>query len=126
MSALGSTLEALERATPSAGDPSKALHDAVDTIGKLAERAAVEGALDALRRRQLVSQGARILSTIIHHGVESGMFRPACARWAAERLPYAIAAGVCARWVFDLRAEQSLGAGAVADAALDVLRRQEQ
>lgn len=126
MRALGSTLDALERATPSAGDPSRALHDAVEAIGKVAERAAGEGALDALRRRRLVSQGARILSTIIHRGVESGMFRPACARWAAERLPYAIAAGVCARWVFDLRTEQSLGTGAAADAALDVLRPQEQ
>jgi hypothetical protein len=104
------------------GDPARALHDAVDAIRKMAERAVGEGALDALRRRQLVSQGARILSSIIRRGVESGTFRPSCARWAVEALPYAIAAGVCARWAFDLCEERSLPAGAAADAALEVLR----
>jgi hypothetical protein len=121
MSAFGSTLGALERAPLLDGDPTRALLDAVEAIGKIAEWAAGEGALDAGRRHELVLQGARILSTIIRRGVESGTFRPACARWAVERLPYAIAAGVCARWVFDLREERSLRAGAAADAALEVL-----
>jgi hypothetical protein len=121
MRALGSTLEVLERATLSDGDPTRALHDAVEAIGKSAKRAAAEGALDARRRRGLVSQGARILSTIIRRGVASGAFRPPCARWAVERLPYAIVAGLYARAVFDLREERSLGAGAAADAALELL-----
>jgi hypothetical protein len=116
-----STLEALERATLSDGDPTRALHDAVEAIGKSAERAAGEGGLDALRRRQQVSQSARVLSTIIRRGVESGAFRPPCARWAVERLPYAIVAGMYARSVFDLRQERSLRAGAAADAALALL-----
>jgi hypothetical protein len=38
-----------------------------------------------------------------------------------ERLPRAVVAGLCARWVFDLREERSLRAGAMADAALEVL-----
>jgi hypothetical protein len=122
MRALASALGALERATQSDGDPTMALHVAVEAIGKIAERAAGQGALDALRRRQLVSQGAGILSALIRRGVESGTFRPLCARWAVESLPYAIVAGVCARSVFDLPEERSLRAGAAADAALQVLR----
>jgi hypothetical protein len=122
MRALASALGALERATQTDGDPTMALYDAVEVIGKIAERTAAEGALDALRRRQLVSQGARILSAIIRRGVESGTFRPPCVRWAVGSLPYAIVAGVCARSVFDLREERSLRAGAAADAALEVLR----
>lgn len=122
MTALGSSLGALERATHSNGDPTRALHDAVAVMGKVAERAAGEGALDARRRRQLVSRGARALSAIIRRGVESGTFRPSCARWAVDGLPYAIAAGLCARWAFDLREEQSPRAGAVVEAALEVLR----
>jgi len=121
MRTFGSTLEPLERATLSDGDPTRALHEAVEAIGTGAKRAAAEGALDAGRRRGLVSQGARILSTIIRRGVESGAFRPPCARWAVERLPYAIVAGLYARAVFDLREERSLGAGAAADAALELL-----
>ncbi|HEX9488133.1 MAG TPA: hypothetical protein VF976_13785 [Gemmatimonadales bacterium] len=122
MRELGSTLGALERATQSDGDPTRALHDAVAAIGRIAERAAGDGPLDGLRRRQLVSRGARILSGIIRRGVESGTFQPPCPRWAVESLPRAVVAGVCARWVFDLREERSLWAGAAADAALDVLR----
>jgi hypothetical protein len=122
MRALGSSLGTLERATQSNGDPTNALHDAVAAIGKGAQRAAGKGALDARRRRQLVSQGAQTLSAIIRRGVESGTFRPSCARWAVDGLPYAIAAGLCARWAFDLPEEQSPRAGAVVEAALAVLR----
>jgi hypothetical protein len=122
MRAFGSTLGALERAPLSDGDPTRALHDAVEAIGRIAERAAGEGALNARRRHELVAKGEQILSTIIRRGVESGTFRPPCARWAVERLPYAIVAGMYARSVFDLREERSLRAGAAADAALEVLR----
>ncbi len=118
MKALGSALRALERPTPPDRDPTRALHDAIEAIGQIAERAAGEGAFGAVRRRQLVRRGAHVLSTIIQRGVESGAFRPHCARWAVESLPYAIVAGVCARWVFGLPEDGSLGAGAAADAAL--------
>lgn len=121
MRALESTLRALERATQLDGDATRALHDAVAAIGKVAEREAGDGQRDRLRRRQLVSRGARILSAIIRRGMEAGTFRPPCPRWAVQRLPRAIVAGLCARWVFDLREERSLRAGAVADAALEVL-----
>src|SRR5439155_1046118 len=90
-------------------------------LGRRVVRAAAVGAFGALRRRQLVRRGANVLSTIIQRGVESGAFRPHCARWAVQRLPYAIVAGVCARWVFGLPEERSLGAGAAADAALEAL-----
>jgi len=119
--ALGSALRALERPTPPDCDPTRALHDVMEAIEEIAERAAAEGAFGAFRRRQLVRRGAHVLSTIIQRGVESGAFRPYCARWAVQRLPYAIVAGVCARWVFGLPEERSLGAGAAADAALEVL-----
>ena len=121
MKALGSALRALERPTPPDCDPTRALHDVIEAIEEIAERAAAEGAFGALRRRQLVRRGAHVLSTIIQRGVESGAFRPHCARWAVQRLPYAIVAGVCARWVFGLPEERSLGAGAAADAALEAL-----
>jgi hypothetical protein len=121
MRALGSTLGALERATQSDGDATRALHDAVAAIGKIAEQVAEDGQLDRIRRRQLVLRGARILSAIIRRGVEAGTFRPPCPRWAVERLPRAVVAGLCARWVFDLREERSLRAGTMADAALEVL-----
>src|SRR5207245_2207376 len=125
--ALGSALRALERPTPPDCDPTRALHDVIEAIEEIdglyhvvqrpgrvavralpdvieaieeiAERAAAEGAFGAFRRRQLVRRGAHVLSTIIQRGVESGAFRPYCARWAVQRLPYAIVAGVCARWV---------------------------
>ena len=119
--ALGSALRALERPTPPDCDPTRALHDVIEAIEEIAERAAAEGAFGAFRRRQLVRRGAHVLSTIIQRGVESGAFRPHCARWAVQRLPYAIVAGVCARWVFGLPEERSLGAGAAADAALEAL-----
>jgi hypothetical protein len=122
MSALGSPLGALARATQSGGDATGALCGAVAAIEKIAERVAEDGALDGLRRRRLALRAAPILSAIIRRGVESGAFRPPCARWAAESLPHAIVAGVCARWVFGLRPEQSLGAGAAAAAALQALR----
>ena len=121
MKALGSALRVLERPTPPSGDPTRGLRDAIEAIGKIAERAAGEGAFDDFRRRQLVRRGADVLSAIIRRGVESGAFRPYCARWAVQRLPYAIVAGVCARWVFGLPEERSLGAGAAADAALEAL-----
>lgn len=122
MSAPGSALGALERATQSDGDPTRALHDAVEGIGKVAEQSVGEGAFDAHRRRHLVSQGVRILTAIVRRGVESGTFRPPCVRWAVENLPHAIVAGVCARSVFNLRGERALRARAAADAALEVLR----
>src|SRR2546427_631498 len=119
--ALQSALWALERRTPPDRDPTRALHDAIEAIARIAERAAGEGAFDAFRRRQLVRRGTHVLSAIIQRGVESGAFRPHCARWAVESLPYAIVAGVCARWVFGLPEERSLGASAAADAALEAL-----
>jgi hypothetical protein len=121
MSALGSPLETAVRAAPSDADPARALHEAVEAIARVAERAAGAGVLDAPRRRQLVSQSAEVLSTIIRRGVEAGTFRPPCARWAVERLPYAIVAGLYARALFDLPEERSLRAGAAADAALELL-----
>jgi len=109
MKAFGSALRALERRTPLDRDPTRALHDAIEAIGKIAERAAGEGTFGAFRRRQLVRRGAHVLSGMIRRGLESGAFRPSCARWAVQRLPYAIVAGVCARWVFGLPEERSLG-----------------
>ncbi len=122
MNALRSALLAVERRAQSDGDPTRALHDAVQAIGDIAQRAAGQGALDTLGRRQLVPQGGRILSDIIRRGVASGAFRPGCTRWAVESLPHALVAGVCARWAFGLPAGRSLRAGAAADAALEVLR----
>jgi len=109
MKAFGSALRALERRMPPDRDPTRALHDAIEAIGKIAERAAGEGTFGAFRRRQLVRRGAHVLSGMIRRGLESGAFRPSCARWAVQRLPYAIVAGVCARWVFGLPEERSLG-----------------
>jgi len=93
----------------------------VDTIGRIAQRAAGEVGFDSRRRRDLVRRGAHVLAAIIRRGVESGAFRPHCALWAIQSLPYAIVAGVCARWVFGLPEERSLRAGAAADAALEAL-----
>ena len=121
MKALGSALRVLERPTPPSGDPTRGLRDAIEAIGKIAERAAGEGTFGDLRRRQLVKRGAHVLSGMIQRGVESGAFRPHCALWAIQSLPYAIVAGVCARWVFGLPEERSLRAGAAADAALEAL-----
>ncbi len=121
MKALGSALRALEQRTPPDRDPIRALRDAIEAIGKTAEREAGEGTFGDFRRRQLLRRGAHVLSAIIQRGVESGAFRPYCTRWAVQRLPYAIVAGVCARWVFGLPKERSLGAGAAADAALEAL-----
>ena len=103
-------------------DPTTALREAVEALGTMAAQAAAEGALDALRRRELVRRGTNALSTIIHRGVASGAFRPTCALWATRRLPHAIVAGVCARWAFGLSEERSLGASAAADVVLEVLR----
>ncbi len=122
MNALRSALLAVEQSAQCDGDPRRALHDAVEAIANIAQRAAADGALNALRRRQFVPQGGRILSTIIRRGVASGAFRPGCTQWAVESLPQALVAGVCARWVFGLPAERSLGAAAAVAAALAVLR----
>lgn len=122
MNALRSALLAVARAAQCDGDPTGALHDTVEAIGTIAQRAAGEGALDAASRRELVAQAGRILSAIIRRGVASGAFRPPCTRWAIESLPHALVAGVCARWVFGLATERSLRAGAAADAALALLR----
>lgn len=121
MNPLRSVLWAVEQRAQSDGDPTRALRDTVEAIESIAQRAAAEGALNPLRRRQLVPQGGRILSAIIRRGVASGAFRPGCTRWAVESLAQALVAGVCARWVFDLPADRSLGAGAAVDAALAVL-----
>ncbi len=112
-------LRALEDLTD--GDPTEALRETVDTIGRIAQRAAGEVGFDSRRRRDLVRRGAHVLAAIIRRGVESGAFRPHCALWAIQSLPYAIVAGVCARWVFGLPEERSLRAGAAADAALEAL-----
>jgi hypothetical protein len=122
MNALRSALAAVERTAQADADPTRALHDTVEAIGNIAQRAAAQGTLDGECRRQLVPQGGRILSAIIRRGVASGAFRPGCTRWALESLPHALVAGVCARWVFGLAAARSLRAGAAVDAALAVLR----
>ena len=111
---------ALGGATLWDGDLAGTLHEAVEAIGKSAERALGERTPTARRRRE-VARGVRILSNIIRRGVEAGTFRPPCTRWALERLPYAIVAGMYARSVFDLQAERSLGARAATEAALELL-----
>jgi hypothetical protein len=103
-------------------DPTTALREAVEAIWAIADRAATEGTLDALRRRELVRRGTSALSTIIRSGVASGAFRPPCPQWATRGLPRAIVAGICARWAFGLPEERSLGAGPAAEAALEALR----
>ena len=115
-------LGALERHSGLHDDATTALREAVEAIGALAQRAAAEGGLDVLRRRELVRCGTNALSTIIHRGVASGAFRPPCALWATRNLPHAIVAGVCARWAFGLSEERSLRASAAVKAALEVLR----
>jgi len=103
-------------------DPTSALRLAVEAIWAIAEPAAAEGRLDALRRRELVRRGTNALSTIIRRGVASGAFRPPCPLWATRGLPRAIVAGICARWAFGLPEDRSLGAGPAAEAALAALR----
>jgi hypothetical protein len=85
------------------------------------EHAAQEGAFDAAARRELERQGRRALSNIIRRGVRSGAFRPRCALWAVERLPFAIVAGAGASWVFALPKWSTPSAHVVTQAALEVL-----
>jgi len=103
-------------------DPTTALRERVEAIWAIAERAAGQGTLDALHRRELVRRGTSALSTIIRSGVASGAFRPTCPMWATRGLPRAIVAGVCARWVFGLTEKRCLRPATAADAALEVLR----
>src|SRR6266571_1187463 len=94
--ALGSALRALEQRTPPDRDPIRALRDAIEAIGKTAEREAGEGTFGDFRRRQLLRRGAHVLSAIIQRGVESGAFRPYCTRWASSACPTP-SLPVCAR-----------------------------
>ena len=103
-------------------DPTTALREALEAAWAIAERAAREGRLDPLRRRELVRRGTSALSTIIRSGVASGAFRPPCPQWATRGLPRAIVAGIYARWAFGLPEERSLGAGPAAEAVLEALR----
>jgi hypothetical protein len=124
------TLGALERSSESHHDAPTALREAVEALGVLAAQAAREGAFEAgaadwggaSLRVELVRRGEGILSGIIRRGVATGAFQPSCAAWAIRRLPHAILAGVCARWVFGLPERRSLRASIAADAALEVLR----
>src|SRR5882672_8413241 len=102
------TLGALERSSESHHDATTALREAVESLWAITAQAAREGAFEAgaadwggaSLRVELLHRGQRILSGIIRRGVATGAFQPSCAAWAIERLPHAIVAGVCARWVF--------------------------
>ena len=102
-------------------DAATELRDAVEALWVSAARAAADSDGASLRV-ELMHRGERVLGSIIRRGVTSGAFRPVCTGWAERGLVRALVAGACARWVFGLPAERSLGAGAAADAALDVLR----
>ena len=107
--------------TATSADPATELRDAVEALWAIAARASADSDGASLRVK-LMHRSERILRSIIRRGVVSGAFRPRCARWAESGLAHALVAGACARWVFGLPAERSLGAGAAADVALEVLR----
>jgi hypothetical protein len=107
--------------TATSVDAATELRDAVEALWAIAARAAADSDGASLRV-ELMHRSERILGRIIRRGVASGAFRPVCSRWAERGLVHALVAGACARWVFGLPAERSLGAGAAADAALEVLR----
>jgi hypothetical protein len=102
-------------------DPAAALRKAIGALWSAFEQAAREGMFDAVSRRELERQGRRVLSGIIRRGLQSGAFRPRCALWAAQRLPFAIVAGAGASWVFGLAERSSLSANVVTQAALEIL-----
>ena len=101
-------------------DPATALRTAVGALWSAFEQAARQGMLEAARRR-LERHGRQVLSGIIRRGVRSGAFRPRCALWAVQRLPFAIVAGAGASWVFGLPQRSSLSASVVTQAALEIL-----
>ena len=107
--------------TATSADPATELREAVEALWAIAAQASADSD-SALLRIELMHRGERILRSIVRRGVASGAFRPVCARWAESGLVHALVAGARARWVFGLPAERSLGAGAAADAALEVLR----
>ena len=107
--------------TATSADPATELRAAVEALWAIAARASADSDAASLRI-ELMHRGKRMLRSIIRRGVASGAFRPRCARWAESGLVHALVAGACARWVFGLPAGRSLGAGAAADAALEVLR----
>ncbi len=124
----------LERSRRSDDDPTTALRETVEAIWTSVEQAASASALDLSRhgvrallaRRDLVRRGTCMLSAVIRRGVASGAFRPQCASWAIERLPYAIVAGACVRWVFGLSRGPSLRASTAVAAALEILQTSER
>jgi hypothetical protein len=107
--------------TATSADPATELRDAVEALRAIAARAAADSDGASLRV-ELVHRGKRTLRSIIRRGVASGAFRPVCAGWAERGLVHALLAGARARWVFGPPEGRSLGAGAAADAALEVLR----
>jgi hypothetical protein len=113
-------LEALERSGAPSADPATELRDAVEALWAIAARASADSDGASLRV-ELTHRGKRILRRIIRRGVASGAFRPVCSRWVERGLVHALVAGARARWVFGLPEGRSLGAGAAADAALEVL-----
>ncbi len=123
-------LRSLERSRESDGDAVTALRETVEAIWEVVEQAASEPGLDVSRhdarallaRRELIQRGTGRLSAVIGEGVASGAFRPACATWAVQRLPFAIVAGACVNWVFGLAATPSLRTSAAVKVALEVLR----
>lgn len=127
-------LRAIERCVTSIEDPVTALEETIAAIWRIVERVASDGALDPARhearallaRRGLVHWGTAILSAVICRGVAAGTFRPRCASWAIERLPFAIVWGACMHWVFGLSRGPSLRARAVAEAALGILSPPEE
>ncbi len=126
---LARRLQQLERHSRLDPDSTTALRETVEALWKTIEWAAAESALDAsqhrvralLARRELVRCGTRILSAVIRRGVAAGVFRPACPAWAIRRLPFAIVAGACVRWVFGLSHRPSFRASTAVQATLEVL-----
>jgi len=114
-------LEALERSGATSADPATELREAVEALWSIASQASADSDGASLRV-ELMHRGKRSLRSIIRRGLASGAFRPLCTRWAERGLVHALVAAACARWVFGLPAGRSLGAGAAADAALEVLR----
>ena len=127
-------LRPLGRSRRSDDDPTAALRETVAAIWTSVEQAASASALDLSRRgvrallarRDLVRRGTCMLSAVIRRGEASGAFRPLCASWAIERLPYAIVAGACVHWVFGLSRGPSLRASTAVAAALEILRTSER
>jgi hypothetical protein len=127
-------LRSLERSSESDRDPITALRETVEAIWRIVEQATSERSLDSLHhglrallaRRELVQRATCTLSAVIRRGVASGAFRPRCAPWAIERLPYAIVAGACVHWTFGLATGPSLRASRATEVVLEVLRPQEE